>query len=143
MEFSKIIAELLQHMQKIASSETVVGQPIEVANAKVIPVSQLRLGFGAGFGETEGSDAQAGGPGGAGGAITVAPQAFIVVNNEGQAHLLSLKDQKTSTVVRAIELVPDVIDKVVETGTRLMRDEGRKGASGKKAGAQEDEGSGV
>ena len=128
MEFSRIVGELLQNMQKIASSETVVGQPIEVENAKVIPVSQLRLGFGVGFGETEGGAANASGPGGAGGAISVQPQAFIVVTDEGRAHLLTLRDSKTSPVVRAIELVPEVLEKVIETGTRLMRDEGRKGS---------------
>ena len=87
-----------------------------------------RLGFGVGFGETEGGAANASGPGGAGGAISVQPQAFIVVTDEGRAHLLTLRDSKTSPVVRAIELVPEVLEKVIETGTRLMRDEGRKGS---------------
>jgi len=136
MEFSKVVSELLKNMQHIASSETVVGKPIEVENAKVIPVNHLRLGFGAGFGNPTDAEGKALGAGGAGGGVSVEPQAFIVVNNEGQAHLLTLKGDKKSTVVRAIEVLPEVVEKVMETGSRYM------GGNKEAAGAADDESGG-
>ena len=52
------------------------------------------------------------------------PQAFIVVNGEGKAQLLSLKDSRGATVLRAIELLPSVLSQLglpIGEGTEAER----------------------
>ncbi len=118
MEITNLISTLLSEMQRISSSETVVGKPIRVGDATIIPISKLGLGFGAGIADGKGTrretaDASLGGAG-AGGGISVDPQAFIVVDKNGTAQLLSLKQNKESIITRAIELLPQMVDKVVD-----------------------------
>lgn len=118
MDITNVISALLSEMQRISSSETVVGKPIRVGDATIIPISKLGLGFGAGVADARGSRAQttdgAMGGAGAGGGISVDPQAFIVVDKDGQAQLLSLQQSKESVLTRAIELLPQVVEKVAD-----------------------------
>ncbi len=121
MEITNLISTLLTEMQRISSSETVVGKPIRVGDATIIPISKLGMGFGAGTGGGEGKPhSTADGTitaAGAGGGISVNPQAFIVVDKNGQAQLLSLNQSKESILTRAIELLPQVVDKLVDAGS--------------------------
>ena len=52
------------------------------------------------------------GTGIAGGGVSVDPQAFIVVDPEGKAHLLTLRRSGESKLTQAIELVPEVLEKM-------------------------------
>jgi uncharacterized spore protein YtfJ len=109
MDVSKLITALLAGMKEISASETVVGAPIRSGGTTIIPVNKVTLGFGTGAAGT-----RAGAPSGiessaVGGGLTVDPQAFIVVDGDGQAQLLSLKDSRSATVLRAIELLPSVL----------------------------------
>ncbi len=121
MNLNEVINGLLAEIRKISDSETVVGKPIVVGDATIVPVSKLSIGFGTGT--LEGKATAPGGRadgyfegGGAGGGIRIEPQAFVVVDKSGQAQLLSLKDSKVSAVSRAIELVPQVLDRVLGEG---------------------------
>lgn len=117
MDVSKLITALLSGMKEISVSETVVGAPIRSGGSTIIPVNKVTLGFGTGAaGTRSGASGNAGGSGlestAAGGGLTVDPQAFIVVNAEGQAQLLSLKDSRSASVLRAIELLPSVLSQL-------------------------------
>ena len=106
MDVSKLITALLSGMKEISVSETVVGAPIRSGSSTIIPVNKVTLGFGTGAAGTRpAAAAHANGleSTAVGGGLTVDPQAFIVVNGEGQAQLLSLKDSRGATVLRAIE----------------------------------------
>jgi uncharacterized spore protein YtfJ len=112
MDISKIITALLNGMKEISVSETVVGAPIRSAGSTIIPVNKVTLGFGTGAaGTRNGAHASASGleSTAVGGGLTVDPQAFIVVNGDGQAQMLSLKDSRSATVLRAFELLPSVL----------------------------------
>jgi uncharacterized spore protein YtfJ len=115
MDVSKLITALLTGMKEISVSETVVGAPIRSGGSTIIPVNKVTLGFGTGAAGT-GSGANAGASGlessAVGGGLTVDPQAFIVVNADGQAQLLSLKDSRGATVLRAFELLPSVLSQL-------------------------------
>lgn len=113
MDVSKLITALLAGMKEISASETVVGAPIRSGSTTIIPVSKVTLGFGTG---AAGTRATGGGDGAngldssaVGGGLSVDPQAFIVVSGDGKAQLLSLKDSRGATVLRAIELLPSVL----------------------------------
>lgn len=115
MDVSKLITALLSGMKEISVSETVVGAPIRSGSSTIIPVNKVTLGFGTGAAGTRPASAtHANGleSTAVGGGLTVDPQAFIVVNGEGQAQLLSLKDSRGATVLRAIELLPSVLSQL-------------------------------
>ena len=115
MDVSKIITALLTGMKEISVSETVVGAPIRSGGSTIIPVNKVTLGFGTGAAGTRlAPAARANGleSTAVGGGLTVDPQAFIVVNGEGQAQLLSLKDSRGATVLRAFELLPSVLSQL-------------------------------
>lgn len=112
MDVSKIITALLTGMKEISVSETVVGAPIRSGGSTIIPVNKVTLGFGTGAAGTRSGTHSS--PTGlestaAGGGLTVDPQAFIVVNADGHAQMLSLKDSRSATVLRAFELLPGVL----------------------------------
>jgi uncharacterized spore protein YtfJ len=119
MDISKLVTALLSEMKAISASETVVGKPIRVGEATVIPVNRLSLGFGLGAGSGNGN----GGDGAsmAGGGVTIQPLAFIVVDTEGHAHLLSVTGKADSPLIRAIEMLPEVASTIAERGGRLLR----------------------
>lgn len=123
MEINKTVSAVLSEIKKVTSSEAVVGKPIAVGDVTVIPVSRLRFGFAVGGGDVTASQSGKGGSVGsgvAGGGVSVEPQAFIVVDAAGIAHLLSLRDSAESAIVTAIQLVPEVLDKMVRTGADVF-----------------------
>ena len=46
MEITQILKALLSEMRSISSSKTVIGDPIVVGDATIVPVNRLGLGFG-------------------------------------------------------------------------------------------------
>ena len=101
----------IQKVKELADSETVVGNPIEVAeNITIIPVSKLSLGFASG-----GSDFPSKNPkdlfgGGGGAGITVTPKAFLVIEN-GSVRLLQLAKDGES-IDRLCNMIPDAISQI-------------------------------
>lgn len=118
MSTQDILATLLKQVESIARSETVVGEPIVAGDTTIIPVSHITIGFGVGGGAMDGelptSRATKGKfeASGVGGGISVDPVAFIVVTKDGKAQLLPLKGG-TSQISRVIDLVPQVLDRVL------------------------------
>lgn len=131
MDLSKLVTALLSEMKAISASETVVGKPIRVGEATVIPVNRLSLGFGLGAGSANGDGGDAASL--VGGGVTIQPLAFIVVDTEGHAHLLSVSGKSDSPLIRAIEMLPQVASTIAESGERLLRtSDGEKIAHRKK-----------
>jgi uncharacterized spore protein YtfJ len=129
MEINETVSAVLSEIKKVTSSEAVVGKPIKVGDTVVIPVSRLRFGFAVGGGDvTANQSGREGsvGSGAAGGGVSVEPQAFIFVDAAGIAHLLSMRDSAEAPI--AIQLVPEVLEKMVRTGADVF---------GKSAGAAE------
>jgi len=77
--FEKAIGEIA----RMLSTKTVVGEPIKVEGATLIPL--LAVGFGFAVGAAEGSDPKkgAGSGGGTGGGGGVKPVALVVVDKDG------------------------------------------------------------
>jgi len=109
MVIQDLVKTVLKELREISKTQTVVGEPISLKEATVIPVSKVSLGFGIGGGEgSEKSNAYEG----TGGGIAIEPQAFIVVQ-KNKVELITLK--KTGTVLGdVIDLVPKVMDRVKE-----------------------------
>lgn len=103
-----ILDTILDRLGELASSETVIGDPVTVGDIIILPVIKISIGFGAGVGQgnTEHKNDQSGG--GGGGGASVKPVGFLVwdgsevkfVNVAGKGSLDSL-----------IDLVPDLLKK--------------------------------
>lgn len=101
----------LEKIKNMADANTVIGNPIHMADGTMIlPVSKITYGFASG-----GSDFPSktqkdlfGGGGGAG--VSVIPVAFLVVK-EGAVKLIQLSDT-SNNVDRAIGLMPEMVDKI-------------------------------
>lgn len=97
-------------IREMVDSNTVVGEPITTADGvTLIPVSRLSFGFGCGGGDYGKQTNQMGA--GAGAGVRVEPMAFLVVK-DGVTRMLPVAAPAISTVDRAIELVPQVLDRV-------------------------------
>ncbi len=105
------MATTIEKLRELASSETVIGNPIKVSESTtIIPVSKLSLGFASG-----GSDFPSKNPkdlfgGGGGAGVTVTPKAFLVVEN-GNVRLLQLAKDGES-IDRLVGMIPDAINQI-------------------------------
>jgi len=109
MELTDIAKSLLGEIRKLAETETVVGKPIQVGQTLILPVTKLSVGFGTGQSGAARGD---GASGGLGAGVAVQPLGFLVVDGEGRAQLLSVADGKQGALVKAIETVPELVDRL-------------------------------
>lgn len=97
---------LMQGIHTFISSKTVVGAPIEIEGAHIIPLVDVSFGMASGsfVKEKNKNDSQAGGVTG-----KVEPSAVLIVK-DGNVRLVNVKNQ--DTVSKLIDVVPDLISKV-------------------------------
>ncbi|MBN1783256.1 sporulation protein [bacterium] len=107
MGIDELVQTVLSELREISKTQTVVGDPIELKDIMVVPVSKVSLGFGIAGGEaSENKNPYEG----TGGGVSIEPQAFIVVRKD-RVELITLS--KSGTVLGDVmELVPKVIEKV-------------------------------
>lgn len=113
MKLDELVSTLLDEMRKLSRTETVVGPAIEVGETRVVPVSELSVGFGTGTGEGQGDAKQKAAEGGvhgggAGGVVQVNPMGFVVVNPDGRAQLHSLRQGRGQALAQVLDLIPKV-----------------------------------
>ncbi len=77
--FEKAIGEI----ERMLNTKTVVGEPIHVDGATLIPLVSIGVGFGVGAGEGNDPRKGAGSGGGTGGGGGVKPVALVVVGKDG------------------------------------------------------------
>jgi uncharacterized spore protein YtfJ len=112
MELTEVVRELLGDIRQLAQSESVIGKPVQVGDALIIPVTKLSVGFGTGQGEG-GRPGDGGKMGAIGGGISLDPQGFLVVDKLGTARLIALSEAKQGALAKALEAVPKVVEKLV------------------------------
>ena len=97
-------------IREMVDSNTIVGEPITTPDGvTLIPVSRLSFGFGCGGGDYGKQQDKLGA--GAAAGVRVEPMAFLVVK-DGVTRMLPVAAPAITTVDRAIELVPQVLDRV-------------------------------
>lgn len=103
-------------LHRIVQTKTVVGEPVEAGDLTLIPVSRITFGFGAGGGQ-EGK-----GRSGTGGGATVEPIAFVVIDRDGKAQILTLSDKDVSWS-QVLGLMPEAVSKIKSFVDRKSRKE--------------------
>ncbi len=101
-----LIERVMGELHRIVQTQTVVGEPVQAGSVILVPVSKISFGFGAGGGGQEGK-----GQSGTGGGATVEPIAFVVIDAEGKAQLLTFKE-KDINWSQLMELMPGAIGKI-------------------------------
>lgn len=134
MGLEDLMKEVSAELEKLVSTKTVFGDPIEVSGVTIVPVSRVSFGFGSGGGEGKKSGTEEGFGGGGGAGAKIEPVAFIVVSG-GDVRLLTVSGG--SSVDKLIEAVPEVIAKV-KSIKKAVKKEDKNEASGETAGETEE-----
>lgn len=116
---AETIKDALNEARTMADSQTIIGDPIEVGETTIIPVSKISVGIGLGggtYGKQKTNNAGVGGTG-----VTIAPVAFIVVGKDGKASLLNVGSDSVDTskisgtvneIDKALDNVPGILSKI-------------------------------
>jgi uncharacterized spore protein YtfJ len=109
-----LLKTTLTEIEKMLTTRTVVGEPIQIAGQTLIPLVSVGFGFGGGGGEGEdpkraGARGVGGGSGGGGG---IRPVALIVVDKDGNVRVEPIR-----AAASAVEKLGDAVSKVVRTAT--------------------------
>ena len=126
--FQASVRELLSGLDGFVSSRSVVGEPIRMGEATLIPLMDIQIGVGAGSygGKSAGS---AGGLG-----ATIKPSSMLLLQ-DGKVKLIRITNEET--VMKVLDAIPEVLDrvkgafmktdkKVEETAEEVLRQEPEK-----------------
>ncbi len=110
MEIESLFGKVIEELERMLKSKTVVGDPITLEGTTIIPLVSVGFGFGVGAGEGNDPKKGAGNGGGAGGGGGVKPVAVVVVTKDG-VRVEPVKGGAASL----IEKVADVAGRFVPT----------------------------
>ncbi len=115
---SGILGVSIEKMRELVDVSTIIGEPIQLGEIMVIPVSKVSYGFASGGSDFPSKSNQElfGGGGGAG--VTISPVAFLVVR--GSDVTIKYVTGSETAAERLIGSVPDLVTKLTETVDKLM-----------------------
>lgn len=114
---TEILNTLFQGMDGFVNSKTVVGEPVKVGDATLIPLIEVSCGMGAGgFAKPKETRSDDGGAGALSSRIT--PTAILILQN-GNCKLINVKNQDALT--KLLDMIPEAIDKITG-GSRVSKD---------------------
>ena len=100
----------MEKIRQLVDANTIIGEPITVDGATIIPISRVTFGFASGGSDVGAKTNKQMFGGGTGGGVTITPMAFLIVRN-GDVKLLQVQSYN-NTADRVVGMVPDVVDKV-------------------------------
>lgn len=114
---SNLMMETMTKIKEMVDVNTIIGTPITTPDGTtVIPVSKVTFGFASGgsdFASKHGGEQSPlafGGGGGAG--VTVVPVCFLIINKNGNANILGVNAQASTTIDRLVEMIPSAINQI-------------------------------
>ena len=120
---------ILENINQMVDVNTIVGEPIITpSGVTIIPISKVSVGFGLGGGDFKPSTPEERKcipfGGGGGGALTIPPIAFLTVSGEN-VKLITI-DRNETTVDKALAMAPEMVDKVANTVSALLKKDSDK-----------------
>jgi len=116
----ELIQTTLECLKGVATTKSIIGEPVTVADQTIIPICKLCLGFGAGGGTGEAKEKVGTGlGGGGGGGVRLEPVAFLIIRKD-QVSILTTKEPRRFNAV--FEAIPDLIEKL-----KSAKEKGKKG----------------
>lgn len=107
-DFNSSVGALLKGLEQFVCSKTVVGEPVKINDAVILPLVDMKFGVGAGAFEGEKKNNTAGGLG-----ATVNPCAVLVIQN-GMTKVVNVKNQDLTS--RVLDMVPDIVNRFTSKG---------------------------
>lgn len=128
-QINEIIAQVGERLAATATSEVVVGAPMQMGNLTVVALSRVSIGLGAGggYGESEGGEKAPPGKGqggGTGGGAKVRPVAIILFGESG-VQVFPIPE-KVGKLDRLIDAIPGLVEKVKRLQPAAKPDEPAK-----------------
>jgi len=123
---NRLLDTTVEELEKILTTRTVVGDPIEIDGHTLIPLISVGFGFGGGGGSGTGpGGSEAGGTGGGtGGGGGVKPVGVIVVDDDG-VRVEPIRGSAAAVVEKLGTSVTDLVDRVRrEKGSAKGEEEG-------------------
>ena len=123
---------ILENINQMVDVNTIVGEPIITpSGVTIIPISKVSVGFGLCGGDFKPSTPEERKcipfGGGGGGALTITPIAFLTVSGEN-VKLITI-DRNETTVDKALAMAPEMVDKVANTVSALLKKDSDKSGS--------------
>ncbi|MBR6770795.1 MAG: GerW family sporulation protein [Lachnospiraceae bacterium] len=109
--FSGVMESLMNGMNGVLSTKTVVGEATQVGDTIILPLVDVSFGMGAGASITD--NVKSGGAGGFTGKMS--PSAVLVIKN-GTTKLVNVKNQ--DTVTKILDMIPDLVDKFTNSAEK-------------------------
>ena len=113
--FNEVVGSLLNGMNSVMATKTVVGEATKVGDTIILPLVDVSFGVGAG---SSTADKKNGGCGGFG--AKMSPSAVLVIKN-GSTKLVNIKNQ--DAVTKVLDLIPDIADRFTAKKENLMDDD--------------------
>jgi len=102
----------MEKIRDLVDVNTIIGEPIQSPDGTtIIPISKVSFGFVSGGSDIPANVSKDVFAGGAGAGITIKPQAFIVINKDGDSKILELGG-KSSPIEGIIDSAPELINKL-------------------------------
>jgi uncharacterized spore protein YtfJ len=142
-KIAEVVESLLQGVQGISKSETIIGAPQQAGDATVIPVHRLKIAFGAVSANAGARGAKVGGDSGghgAGGAVELEPVAAIAISKDGTAHLLTVEGDEKAGWSALLQEMPDIVSRLANAvGDRVRLELASRGVGAAEVAAHEAE----
>jgi uncharacterized spore protein YtfJ len=108
-----LLKTVLGEIERVLTTKTVVGEPIQVAGNTIIPLVSVGFGFGGGGGSGEDQKATSarGSGSGTGGGGGIRPVAVVIVDKDGGVRVESLR-----AAASVVEKLGEAVARVVKTG---------------------------
>ena len=107
-----LMSTSMENIRNLVDVNTIIGDPITSPDGTtIIPISKVSFGFVSGGSDLPAKVEKDVFAGGAGAGITIKPQAFIVINKDGDAKILELGG-KASPIDGIIENAPELLNKI-------------------------------
>lgn len=115
---NSLMTTTLAKLKEMVDVDIIVGKPIETPDGTtLIPVSRLSMGFGSGGSDFAGKHHKDNTPynfgGGSGAGVKIDPVAFLIVK-DGSVRILPIGIPAVSPAGRAVEMVPQLVDKITD-----------------------------
>ncbi|MCS3924399.1 GerW family sporulation protein [Methanosalsum natronophilum] len=110
MDLEDLIKNISGDLEKLITTKTVIGDPIQAGNKTIVPITKVSFGFGGG-GSTDANKKETasdfGGGGGAGAKLD--PIGFLVVSDE-EVRLLRISEKTDLGIL--IENAPEIMERL-------------------------------
>lgn len=116
---NNLLGGTIDKIKQMIDVNTVIGDQIHTPDGTtIIPISRVSYGFGAGGSDLPSRTQTPSGlfGGGSGAGVSITPIAFLVISN-GNVRAIQI-EPFTSSVDRAIQSVPEVVDKITSVFTK-------------------------